>query len=259
MNFDYYYGSECEQFAFYRIPKMLFTEDAFAEISVEAKTLYGILLDRMQLSAKNGWLDDRGRVYIVFTIEQIQEAMGCGNKKAIKLLDELEKDAYLIERKRCGMGKPSRIYVKNFITGVSNGHFKKCQNDISGSVEITFQEVLKRHGSNTDINNTNYSNTDYSESDGLTESVYEELVEEFGREEVDYQIRKIKSKHYKGCMNKETIRKWCQERKIAVPTPKKKNKFTDFPQRHYPKEEMDALERRLLMRSYGMSEEGDTD
>lgn len=146
MNFDYYYGSECEQFAFYRIPKILFIEDAFAEISVEAKMLYGILLDRMQLSARNGWMDDRGRVYIVFTIEQIQEAMGCGNKKAIKLLDELEKEAHLIERKRCGMGKPSQIYVKNFITGVSNGHFKKCQNDISRSVETTFQKVSKRHG-----------------------------------------------------------------------------------------------------------------
>ena len=109
MNFDYYYGSECEQFAFYRIPKILFTDDAFTEISVEAKTLYGILLDRMQLSARNGWLDDRGRVYIVFTIEQIREAMGCGNKKAIKLLDELEKEAHLIERKRCGMGKPIRL------------------------------------------------------------------------------------------------------------------------------------------------------
>lgn len=257
MIFDYYYGSEGEQFAFYRIPKMLFIEDALADISVEAKLLYGILLDRMQLSAKNGWMDDRGRVYILFTIEQIQEAMGCGNKKAIKLLNELEKEAHLIERKRCGMGKPSRIYVKNFIAKVSNGHFKKCQNDIPRSVEMTFQEVSKRHGSNTDTNNTNYSNTDYSESVGLSVSDYDELVNEFGKEEVDYQIRKIKSKHYKGCMNKETIQRWCQERKVAVPPPRKKNSFTDFPQRQYSKQEMEDLERMLLRRGLGLSEEGD--
>ena len=75
MKFDYYYGLECEQFSFYRIPKNLFIEDVFAEISVEAKLLYGILLDRMQLSVRNGWLDENGRVYIVFTIEQIQEAL----------------------------------------------------------------------------------------------------------------------------------------------------------------------------------------
>lgn len=147
------------------------------------------------------------------------------------------------------MGKPSQIYVKNFITGVSNGHFKKCQNDISRSGETTFQGVSKRHGSNTDTNNIDYSNTDYSESDGLAVSDYDELVDEFGKEEVDYQIRKIKSKHYKGCLNKETIRRWCQERKVTVPPPKKKNKFTDFPQRHYSKEEMDELERMLLSRS----------
>lgn len=251
MNFDYYYGSESVQFSFYRIPKVLFTEDVFEGISVEAKTLYGILLDRMQLSLKNGWLDEKGRVYIIFTIEEIQEAIGCGNKKAIKLLDELEKDAHLIERKRMGMGKPSQIFVKNFITGVSNGHFKKCQNDISRSVNTTFHEVSKGHGSNTDINYTDYSNTDLSESETLADTDYEELVYEFGREEVDYQIRKIKEKHYRGCMNKATIAKWCRERKVVVAPPKKKNKFTDFPQRHYTKQEMDELERRLLARSMG--------
>ena len=111
---------------------------------------------------------------------------------------------------------------------------------------------MTAHGifnSNTDTNNIDYSNTDYSESDGLAVSDYDELVDEFGKEEVDYQIRKIKSKHYKGCLNKETIRRWCQERKVTVPPPKKKNQFTDFPQRHYSKEEMDELERMLLSRS----------
>lgn len=257
MNFDYYYGSECEQFSFYRIPKVLFTEDAFSDISAEAKTLYGILLDRMQLSAKNDWLDDDGRVFIIYTIEQIQEAMGCGNKKAVKLLDELEKKANLIERVNCGIGKPSLIYVKNFITGVSKGHSAECQNDTPPSVKTTFHRVSKRHGSNTDTNNTNYSNTDYSESVGLSVSDYDELVYEFGKEEVDYQIRKIKSKHYKGCMNKETIQRWCQERKEVVPPPRKKNSFTDFPQRQYSKQEMEDLERMLLRRGLGLSEEGD--
>ncbi len=251
MSFDYYYGSESEQFAFYRIPKVLFTEDTFAELSVEAKTLYGILLDRMQLSAKNEWLDEMGRVYIVFTIEQIQEAMRCGNKKAIRLLDELEKEAFLIERVRSGMGKPNRIYVKNFISGVSNGHFKKCQNDISRSVNTAFQEVSKVHCSNTDTNNTDFSNIEISESQTLAQADYDELVHEFGRDEVDYQIRKIREKHYKGCMNKTTIAKWCTERKITVAPPRKKNKFTDFPQRNYTKQEMDDLEQMLLNRSMG--------
>ena len=80
----------------------------------DAKVLYGILLDRMSLSVKNYWLDEQSRVYIIFTTEEIMEALSCANQKACRLMLELEKDAGLIERKRQGLGKPSLIYVKNF-------------------------------------------------------------------------------------------------------------------------------------------------
>lgn len=69
MTLDYYYGDQAEQFSFYRIPKLLFTDKRFKDLSAEAKILYGLLLDRMSLSAKNGWLDQEGRVYIVYTVE----------------------------------------------------------------------------------------------------------------------------------------------------------------------------------------------
>jgi hypothetical protein len=114
--YDYFYGAESEQFSFYRIPKVLFTEERFRHISAEAKVLYGLLLDRMSLSAKNGWQDKENRVYIIFTIEDIMEAMGCADQKAGKLLYELENKCRLIERKRQGLGKPNLIYVKNFVT-----------------------------------------------------------------------------------------------------------------------------------------------
>ena len=98
MTYDYFYGQQAEMFAFYRVPKVLFTEDCFWNVSTDAKLLYGILLDRMNLSARNGWLDEEGRVYIIFTIEEIKGALGCAEKKAVKLLDELEKKCGLIER-----------------------------------------------------------------------------------------------------------------------------------------------------------------
>ena len=114
---NYFYGPQAEQFAFYRIPKALFTNPAYRSISTDAKVLYGLLLDRMSLSARNDWLDEQGRVYIVFTVEEIMESLACGNKKAVGLLRELETEAGLIERKRQGLGKPNLIYVKNFIEG----------------------------------------------------------------------------------------------------------------------------------------------
>ena len=157
--YDYFYGAEAEQFSFYRIPKVLFTEERFKNISAEAKVLYGLLLDRMTLSAKNGWQDKENRVYIIFTIEDIMTAMGCADQKAGKLLYELESKCRLIERKRQGLGKPNLIYVKNFITP-SGSRFLNRENHDSGEVKITDQEPLKSRSNNTENNNTDLSDTD---------------------------------------------------------------------------------------------------
>ena len=82
--YDYFYGQQAELFSFYRVPKVLFTDEKFSNISSDAKLLYGIMLDRMNLSAKNGWVDELGRVYIIFTIEEIKCALGCAEKKAVR-------------------------------------------------------------------------------------------------------------------------------------------------------------------------------
>ena len=172
--YDYFYGSQSDQFAFYRIPKMLFTAPRFKTLSTDAKALYGILLDRMNLSAKNGWIDKYGRVYIIFTTEEIMEAMGCANQKATRLLAELEKDIGLIERKRQGLGKPNLIYVKNFIAqgNPQESHVLNHENHDSGSVNFTVQESWKSQGNNTDISNTEMSDTDlFSSADGRSEEM----------------------------------------------------------------------------------------
>ena len=91
-------------FSFYRIPKALFQEPRFQSLSTDAKTLYGILLDRMSLSVKNEWFDKKGRVFIIFTIEDVKKTLRCADNKATRLLRELEEFG-LIERKRRGQGK----------------------------------------------------------------------------------------------------------------------------------------------------------
>lgn len=116
LNFPYYYGCEGEQYAFYRVPKLLISDDRFRYVSTDAKLLYGLMLDRMSLSVKNGWLDSDNRVYIFFPVEEVMELMNCKSEKATRLLAELDgkKGIGLIERVRQGQGKPSRVYVKNF-------------------------------------------------------------------------------------------------------------------------------------------------
>ena len=105
MTLDYFYGQSGELFSYFRIPKALFHDCRFRQLSTDARTLYGILLDRMSLSAKNGWLDEQGRVYIIYTVRDVQESLCCAEHKAVKLFRELE-DIDLIERKRRGLGRP---------------------------------------------------------------------------------------------------------------------------------------------------------
>ncbi len=125
MQYEYFYGAQAEQFSFYRIPKALFTEPNFRELSTDAKVLYGILLDRMSLSLKNQWLDAQNKVYIIFTVEEIMDALNCANQKATRLMVELEKQAGLIERKRQGLGRPNLIYVKNFAATINGESCEK--------------------------------------------------------------------------------------------------------------------------------------
>ena len=116
LKLEYHYGNNADSYTFYRIPKLLFTDSRFEKLSVEAKLLYGLMLDRMALSIKNNWLDDSNRVYIYFTIEDACEMLKIGNTKMIRIFAELDttKGIGLIERKKQGQGKPTIIYVKNF-------------------------------------------------------------------------------------------------------------------------------------------------
>lgn len=111
--FEYYYGTDAEQFNFFRLPKKLIRDKQFEQLSSDAKILYGVLLDRMTLSIKNKWLDEENRIYIIYTIEEIAEEFSCSKRKAIMLLNDLERNG-LLEKKRQGLGKPNLLYVKNF-------------------------------------------------------------------------------------------------------------------------------------------------
>ncbi len=177
---SYFYGKEAEQYLFYKIPKLLFTDDYFKKISVEAKVLYGLMLDRMSLSVKNQWMDEEGRAYIYYSLEDIMDALGCSNKKAISIMKELDMDAGigLIEKKRQGQGKPTMIYLKQFmiqdvqkcrnytsgeksvISEVKNLHILKCKKSTSRSEENTCLEVKNIHTNKNNINNTEFSNNE---------------------------------------------------------------------------------------------------
>ena len=217
MNFEYYYGNQAEQFSFIKIPKIMITDETFSELSLPAKVLYGLLLDRMSLSMKNRWFDSENRVYIIYQIADIQEDLGISKNKAIDLLAALEKFG-LVEKKRRGLGMPSLLYVKNFITeqhGSEKVPFtdKKKRNPTSRSSETATSGSVKNPTSRSAerklqevaetaplINKTNSNHTDCNESisnpilssDGIrldeeyTRSY--EQYEDFVRQNIEYDI-----------------------------------------------------------------------
>ena len=178
MTLDYFYGQAGELFSFFRIPKALFQEQRFQDLSTDAKTLYGILLDRMSLSVKNGWLDEQNRVFIIFTIEDVKRALCCADNKATKLLRELEKFG-LIERKRRGLGKPCLVYVKNFSAESSKESVKNRDNDDSCGSKIACQDPVKSRGIKKKENKTEMNNTNPILSDESEKMKNRELLEEY--------------------------------------------------------------------------------
>ena len=111
--YDYFYSMETRQYKYFVIPQMLVLDEQFSSLSDRAKILYCIMLDRSSMSAKSGWIDEHGRVYIIMTRDEIMEKMNCSHTTAHKFMQELI-DFGLVKKKRQGQGKPDLIYVMNF-------------------------------------------------------------------------------------------------------------------------------------------------
>ena len=165
MAFNYFYGTEADQFSFYRIPKALFTDSYFKDLSSDAKILYGLMLDRMSLSIKNQWFDDKNRAYIYFSIEDIMELLNCGRNKAIKSMRELDDETGigLIEKRRQGFGKVNVIYVKTFMLEKTDGKkFGEELEKFKKQTSVENEESTEVYISNP--NNTNLSDTEMNDN-----------------------------------------------------------------------------------------------
>ena len=112
MKFDFYYGDESEQYSFYSVPKMFFTNDSFTGLSAMSKLLYSFLLDRMSLSRKRNWIDDKNRAYIKYSLKSICSDMGVSRNSVIKYMRELQEFGLIMKFSKEGM--EDIIYVMDF-------------------------------------------------------------------------------------------------------------------------------------------------
>lgn len=132
LELEYYYGQEAEQFTFYRLPKALITDSRFKDISNSAKLLYGLMLDRMSLSARSGWFDDENRVYIKYSVKSIMEDMNCSKMTAVGILKELQGIGLLDVVQRNGLA--NIIYVKNFVSEEKGASVDRSNNCTSKDI-----------------------------------------------------------------------------------------------------------------------------
>ena len=213
MRFEYFLGSQSESYSFYRIPRQLITAPAFRSLSAGAKLLYGLLLDRMGLSMRNGWYDNEQRVFIYYTLDEIMADMNCGHDKATKLLRELDAETGigLIKRVKQGLGKPTLIYVMNFMSISAPTPAPGCApasepmrllrtpycgdvavqtatNPHSGLREISGQDCGISAGNYNNQNYTEKNYTDFSYTDPSihpSEMAYDEMDEMDGSREIE--------------------------------------------------------------------------
>ena len=143
MEFDFYYGAQADQFAFIRVPRQLLLNQAFSGLSIQAKMLYAVLLDRMSLSLKNHWLDSENRVYIIYQVEEIMQDLGFTKRKALDVLSELEEFG-LITRKRRGRGLPNYLYMRNFISGLADSNLRQPKSENTRHKTIAFPAAGRR-------------------------------------------------------------------------------------------------------------------
>lgn len=174
--YPYKRGDEICRDAYYRLPKYLFEYESLSGLSVEAKVLYARFLELLELSARCGWYDDEGRLYIRFTLKNVETFFKCSNHKAREIFKELgESGAGLITRMEHERGRPAIIYVHKFVKDDAD-HREVCKKSYAQkncehtpkrtANNIYINKIIKEKEYNKGfrkMNPYNYSTDDYEE------------------------------------------------------------------------------------------------
>ncbi|MFW5961808.1 MAG: replication initiator protein A [bacterium] len=198
---------EVNKHRFYQVPKELFENEYYSDLSNDSKMLYGMLLDRMKLSEKNNWVNDNDEIYLIFARTTAQDLLNISNKTAVKVFKEL-KEKELIFEERQGLNKPNIIFIGkiNYKKSAEKPeNSRKCKNYTSRSEEFTGQEVKNLHPNDTELNDTELSDTEINNKKGSPSGEeersaslsFEKAAKEFGVNEWEYNNTKYYLQKYR--------------------------------------------------------------
>lgn len=187
---------EINRHKFYQVPKQLFTSSYYRDLSSNAKLLYGILLDRLELSKKNNWVNGDGEVYLIFARKTAEELLNISNKTAVKVFNEL-KEKKLIYEERQGLNKPNIIFIGKINykkKAEKSSATRTCKNYMSGSVNSTCQEVNNLHSNNTYLNDTYKEEEERHQpknSENFSKQTAKLFFQVFERQIKEYEIKQL--------------------------------------------------------------------
>ena len=179
--YDYYSGERSEQFRFLKVPKVLSEDPDYDDLGLEECVLYGYLLEHMDYSKRNGWIDEEGRTYVIHSLESVKKMIKVKSlDKARTVLNHLIEYG-LIEKKRRGQGKPDLIYVKDFATKKSKKKTSEKRDDCGQlfsenekSNVLTEEKTITKDGKNrilevgkTAPKENNINNTEFNETPSI--------------------------------------------------------------------------------------------
>ena len=127
---ELYKINETMQHTYYQMPQELFENEKYKYLSIEAKVIYSFLLNRMNLSRINHWINNCGEIYLIYTRKEIQCKLNLSDKPVTRAFKEL-RDTELIKEEKQGFGKPNLIYIgkiehKDY--GIEEAEYKRLDN-----------------------------------------------------------------------------------------------------------------------------------
>jgi len=168
----FYTAQEEVTIRFYQVPKALFKNPVYKGLGLGPKLMYSILRDRLDLSIKNNWKDEKGYIYLIFSIEELASLLEINKETATTYKRELVKYKLIID-KRMGQGNSNRIYVLK-------PEIKEFLNPKKADSRIRKKHVLESEKcapNDTYVNDTNLDNVNRTSREEVVENSESEMKE----------------------------------------------------------------------------------
>ncbi|MCO4477256.1 replication initiation protein Rep [Streptococcus infantarius subsp. infantarius] len=158
---------------YFKLPKLLFESPRYEDVRLDSKVSYSILKDRLSLSLKNNWVDEEGRIYLVYSNSKLMKILNCSKSTLLRIKKQLAEYGLMQEVQQSSSEKgtlANKIYLGNLVVDDSfsipnEDDIPPVSNLNQGGVKKTLGGCQNNTGlvSNSAPSETEYNETEYSD------------------------------------------------------------------------------------------------